>query len=290
MLSSMTGFARLNFNFSSQKISLEIRSVNQRFLETAVYLPFSNAEIENKIRKIIEKNISRGKVVFSLRGDFSKLATKIKINKEQVKTYVDLSKSIQEEFDIPNGLDSYKLLSLSGVIQEETEDGWQKEFMISLEEAMSDLLKKFIDSRQREGKSLVDSIQIYNKNMKTYVKEIEGYREEIQRGFLEKMRAKIEKHLESEIDENRLAMEVSILLEKMDIEEEMVRLDSHLSQLDELLALSEPVGKKMNFLAQELNREINTIGSKSNHCDLVNCVINFKTELERFREQIQNLE
>ena len=291
MIKSMTGFGRGKYENEGRSYTVDIKSVNHKYTDISVRLPrFLNSE-EDKIRKRISSAISRGKVdVLISFENYSSKGTNIRINKELAKEYIKELKSLADETDLQFNVDVIDISKFPEILKiEDTQDEELigKELMI----AVDDALEKFISMREIEGTRLVQDIEQRIYLIQNKVNEITEFSSTLVKEYMEKLKVRVNELLEpSTVDENRLMKEIVIFSDKSSIEEELTRLKSHMSQFLELIKQSSPIGKKIDFLIQEINREVNTIGSKANCLDITNRVIEIKTEVENIREQIQNIE
>ena len=291
MIKSMTGFGRGKYENEGRSYTVDIKSVNHKYTDISVRLPrFLNSE-EDKIRKRISSAISRGKVdVLISFENYSSKGTNIRINKELAKEYIKELKSLADETDLQFNVDVIDISKFPEILKiEDTQDEELigKELMI----AVDDALEKFISMREIEGTRLVQDIEQRIYLIQNKVNEITEFSSTLVKEYMEKLKVRVNELLEpSTVDENRLMQEIVMFSGKSSIEEELTRLKSHMSQFLELIKQSSPIGKKIDFLIQEINREVNTIGSKANCLDITNRVIEIKTEVENIREQIQNIE
>ena len=291
MIKSMTVFGRGKYENEGRTYVVEIKSVNHKYSDISVRLPRFLNSIEDKIRKRVLEVISRGKIdVFITFEDYSNKSSNIRINKELAKEYIKELKELSDEtgvkYDI-NVMDISKLPEILKIEEDDNEDIISKEIMIALDEA----LEKFINMRETEGKKLAEDIEKRIYFVEEKVKEISELSSTLVEDYISKLETRINEILKTTVvDEARLAQEIVIFADKSSIEEEITRLKSHISQFLNLLKQSSPIGKKFDFIVQEMNREINTIGSKANCLEITNRVIEVKTEIENIREQIQNIE
>lgn len=291
MIKSMTGFGRGKYENEGRSYTVDIKSVNHKYTDISVRLPrFLNSE-EDKVRKRISSAISRGKVdVLISFENYSSKGTNIRINKELAKEYIKELKSLAEETELQFNVDVIDISKFPEILKiEDTQDEELigKELMI----AVDDALEKFISMREIEGKRLIQDIEERIYLIQNKVNEITAFSNTLVSEYMEKLKVRVNELLEpSMVDENRLMQEIVIFSDKSSIEEELTRLKSHMSQFLELIKQSSPIGKKIDFLIQEINREVNTIGSKANCLEITNRVIEIKTEVENIREQIQNIE
>ena len=291
MIKSMTGFGRGNYEIDGRKYTVEIKSVNHKYSDITVKLPRVLSFLEDSVRKQIASNISRGKVdVFITFEDFSEKVTNIRFNKSLAKEYVKQLKELAEETGLDysiNVLDISKFPDILKLEDSENEELVSNELKIAVQSA----IYSFIEMRAQEGNKLVEDMKNRIKGIEKIVEEISKFSSTLVPEYIEKLDARIKEYLKTDVvDEARLAQEIVIYSDKCSIEEELTRLRSHISQFNNLLKGASPIGKKLDFLVQEMNREVNTIGSKANSLDISNCVIELKTQIEDVREQIQNIE
>lgn len=291
MIKSMTGFGRGKYENEGRNYTVDIKSVNHKYTDISVRLPrFLNSE-EDKIRKRISGAISRGKVdVLVTFENYSSKGTNIRINKDLAKDYIRELKELAEETDLKFSVDVIDISKFPEILKiedEQDEDLIGNELMIAVDDALS----KFISMREIEGARLIEDIEKRIYLIQDKVSEITNYSSTLVTEYMEKLKQRVSELLEpGTVDENRLMQEIVIFSDKSSIEEELTRLKSHIAQFLELIKQSSPIGKKIDFLIQEINREVNTIGSKANCLDITNRVIEIKTEVENIREQIQNIE
>lgn len=291
MIKSMTGFGRGKYENEGRTYTVEIKSVNHKYTDINVRLPKFLNSMEDQIRKRIRNVISRGKIdVFVNFENYSNKGTSIKINKELAKDYLFQLKELAEETNIDfsvNIIDISKLPEVLKMEEDSDEDLIGNELMIAVDSA----LENFIKMREIEGKKLIEDIEKRIYVIQGKVNEITQYSSTLVEEYIEKLKLRVNELLApGTVDENRLMQEIVIFSDKSSIEEELTRLKSHISQFLDLIKQSSPIGKKIDFLIQEINREVNTIGSKANCLEITNRVIEIKTEVENIREQIQNIE
>lgn len=291
MIKSMTGFGRGKYENEGRTYTVEIKSVNHKYSDINVKLPRFLNSVEDKIRKRIASSISRGKIdVFVTFENYSSKGTNIRINKELAKGYIKELKDLAEETDLKfdvNVIEISKFPEILKIEEDENEEVITNELMI----AVDDALEKFVAMREIEGTKLIEDIEKRIYEIQEKVNEITKYSSTLVEEYIVKLEARCNELLKtSNVDENRLMQEIVIFSDKSSIEEELTRLKSHISQFLNLIKTQSPIGKKMDFLVQEINREVNTIGSKANCLEITNRVIEIKTEVENIREQIQNIE
>lgn len=291
MIKSMTGFGRGKYENGGRTYTVEIKSVNHKYSDINVRLPRFLNSVEDKIRKRVAEVISRGKIdIFVTFENYSSQGTTIRINKELAKEYIKELKSLADEADLKfdlNVIDVSKFPEILKLEDEDNEELIEQELMIALDDA----LEKFVSMREIEGQKLIEDIERRIYLIQNKVNEITKFSSTLVEEYMAKLQTRINELLApGTVDEARLMQEIVIFSDKSSIEEELTRLKSHISQFLELIKQSSPIGKKIDFLIQEINREVNTIGSKANSLDITNKVIEIKTEVENIREQIQNIE
>ena len=291
MIKSMTGFGRGKYENEGRTYTVEIKSVNHKYSDINVRLPRFLNSVEDKIRKRVAEVISRGKIdIFISFENYSSSGTTIRINKELAKEYIKELKSLAEEAELRFDLNVIDVSKFPEILKLEDEDNDEligQEVMIALDDA----LEKFVSMRELEGQKLVEDIERRIYLIQEKVNEVTNFSSTLVEEYMARLQTRVNELLApGVVDEARLMQEIVIFSDKSSIEEELTRLKSHISQFLELIKQSSPIGKKIDFLIQEINREVNTIGSKANSLDITNKVIEIKTEVENIREQIQNIE
>lgn len=292
MIKSMTGFGRAEASDSDRKITIEMKSVNHRYFEPAMKMPKKLNIYEAGIRTILKKYINRGKVdIFVTYEDYSESKFCLKYNEELANEYMSIFNYMAEQFDIPNDITVSSLSHYPEVITMEEQSGDDDAVWHLLEKAVENACVQFVESRITEGEKLKADLLEKLDYMTGLVDEIEnrspGIIEEYRQGLEDKV---AELLCDTPVDENRIATEVTIYADKICVDEETVRLRSHIESTKDELIEGGSVGRKLDFIAQEMNREANTILSKANDLETSNCAISLKTEIEKVREQIQNIE
>ncbi len=288
MVSSMTAFARQETSASWGSMTLELRSVNHRFLEMNLRLPEEIRSIEPKIRERISKQLHRGKLDISLRFQSAQNdGNNIVIDKELAKKVVSTCQEIDTIAGTTAMLNSIDILRWPGVITTPETDNseLQNAFIALLDTAVTEL----VESRQREGEKLEKIIQARCEKMVVIVEKVRQRLPEVNKLVRDKLLAKL-KDSQLEVDENRFAQEVAYMVQKMDVDEEMDRLSTHIIEVQRVLTEEKTIGRRLDFLMQELNREANTLGSKSADTDTTNFSVELKVLIEQIREQVQNIE
>ncbi len=292
MIKSMTGFGRGIYENEGREYLVEIKSVNNRYNDISIKIPKNLNYLEEKVKKEILNSVSRGKIdVFITFTNNSEKCKNISINTEIVKKYVEELKKLAEEtkiIDNINIIDISKFPDVMNVkLEEDAEEIIENELRIALNAALNGL----IEMRSKEGLKIKEDLETRINGISKKIEEISNISTGLVDEYIVKLEARIKELLKTDVvDEARLAQEVVIYSDKCSVEEELTRLKSHISQFLELLNENKSIGKKMDFLIQEMNRETNTIGSKANNLEITNLVVDIKTELENIREQVQNIE
>ena len=291
MIRSMTGYGRGNISKNEREYQIEIKSVNHRYLDISAKMPRQLSYLEDAIKKEIASKVKRGKIdVFITFNNNSLEGRTIKINTELAHAYIEELKRLSEKEKILSDIQVTEISKYPDVlnIQNEQDDDKIKEELI---EVLNDAIENFISMRQTEGSKISEDLLKRLDYIEVKVNEISKLSTGLIEEYVVKLEARIKEILkDQEIDKQRLAQEVVIYADKCSVEEEITRLNSHILQFKNLLNSEEAVGKKLDFIVQEMNRETNTIGSKANNLDITNRVIDLKTEIENIREQIQNIE
>lgn len=293
MIISMTGFGRGDASDQGISITVEAKSVNSRYLDISLRLPQAIQDKELELKEIIQERINRGKLNLNVRINKAETGEpEVKINPNLVEGYKHLLDELREAASIEQEVTLQDLMQFSDIFKSREEDEATLETIWELtKQAAGDALDQLISMRKQEGTQLENDLldrvdHIYRKMEK--VKELtEGRAEEVRKNLLERIQKLIDEDL---IDNERLEMEVAVLVDKMDITEELVRLQSHIKFFKEAVRQEDSVGRRLNFLSQEMNREINTIGSKANNSEISQHVVQAKESLEQIKEQIQNVE
>lgn len=292
MIKSMTGFGRAESMTTERKIVIEMKSVNHRYCDMNIKMPKKLNFFESAIRNHLKNYIGRGKVdIFITYEDYTENDVCVKYNKEIAAEYVNYIKQMAEDFDLRSDLSAGALSRYPEVLtleeQSENEEQLWKELQTILDEAAT----KFVESRTKEGEALKNDLIEKLDGMLSMVDYIEETSPSLIDSYRSRLEAKVSELLENTtIDESRIATEVTIYADKICVDEETVRLRSHIENTKSILLEGGNVGRKLDFIAQEMNREANTILSKANSLDISNKAIDLKTEIEKVREQIQNIE
>lgn len=292
MIRSMTGFGRSETITTEYKLIVEMKAVNHRYSEFGIKMPKKLNLFEANIRALLKEYINRGKVdVFITYEDYRESNACIKYNKEIAKEYLDYLKQMETEFQIPNDITVTKLAGFSDVFSKEEQSIDEEQMWSILETGIRQAAEQFVATREREGENLKNDLIGKLDGMLSMVDYIEQEAPQLIQDYRNKLEAKVQELLEgTNIDESRIATEVVIYADKICVDEETVRLRSHINSTKDILTEGGSIGRKLDFIAQEMNREANTILSKANSLDISNTAIDLKTEIEKVREQIQNIE
>lgn len=288
----MTGYGRQQANTDNMDIIVEIKSVNHRFLEVSPKVPRNMLFLEDKLKTLINEKISRGKVDVFLTLNTSEVAdTSVEINHSFAKPYVAALKTLAKEYHVKNDI-SVSMLAATDNIFKITKTDIDKDLLWEKVKTVAEgAIADFIAMRETEGAKLKDDVLSRIDNILKKVEYIEGRSPETVKEYRARLEQKMRELLsDKEIDEQRLITETAIMADKLAVSEETVRLRSHLGQLGSVFELDEPIGRKLDFIVQEINRETNTIGSKAQDVNIAQTVVDMKTEIEKIREQIQNIE
>ncbi len=292
MIKSMTGFGRCELNDGQRKITVEIKSVNHRFLDMTIKIPKKLNFFEANIRTLLKKYIQRGKIdVFILYEDLTEHTSVLKYNQELAKEYWLYFEKMANQFRIVNNVTVVDLAKFPEVFTMEEQEIDEESLWTRLEEAITEAAVKLVEARNREGENLRQDMLMKLDGMLDHVNYIEERSPELIAEYQINLKNKVKELLDGvQPDDARIITEVTIYADKICVDEEVVRLKSHIQNVKKILSEQEGVGRKLDFMAQEMNREANTILSKSNDMEITNRAIELKTEIEKIREQIQNIE
>ena len=294
MLRSMTAYGRHSASVGNKEIIIEMKSVNNRFLDCTVRLPRSHSYLEDKIKKeIAARGISRGKLEVGIIINKTESESEIIVDKGFADAYITALRSLRDEFGLRDDISVMSVARHPDVFTFKTPDVDEEQEWADVLSVLSPAIDGFIAAREREGANIEKDMCAKIEKLRVYVKEVEKLSESDIKGY----RARLEERLRAvladnrvTIDENRILTECAIFADKVAIDEEIVRLGSHFDAFNDYLRSNEPVGRKIDFLLQEMNRETNTIGSKGSDTEIAKLVVEMKSELEKIREQIQNIE
>ncbi|MCI6165697.1 MAG: YicC family protein [Lachnospira sp.] len=292
MIKSMTGFGRSEIVRGQRKISVEIKSVNHRYLEAGIKMPKKLNIFESRIRELLKKYAQRGKIdIFITYEDNSEDTVSLKYNHDTAVEYMNIFNKMSELFNMKNDITISALSRYPEVITAQEVQADEEELWNFIEEAVKEACEQFVQTRIKEGENLRKDLLGKLDHMEELVEFIEVRSPMIMKEYRTKLENKVKELLgATPIDENRIATEVIIYADKICVDEETVRLRSHISHAKQCLMEDGGIGRKMDFIAQEMNREANTILSKADDIEISNKAIDLKTEIEKVREQIQNIE
>lgn len=292
MITSMTGFGRAEISDENRKLTVEMKSVNHRYLDINVKLPRKLNFFETQIRGMLKKYIERGKVdIFITYENLKEAETGLSYNRALAKEYMDYFETMENEFGVSNNVSASVLAKCPEVLTMKEQSDDEDELLGVLTKAFDEAAKNFVNTRAVEGKHLKDDLLEKLDTMKQCVEFIEIRSPEIIAEYKHRIEDKVRELLDNaQIDENRIVMEVTLFADKICVDEELVRLKSHIESMKNSLIHDGAVGRKLDFVAQEMNREANTILSKSSDLSITDTGIELKTLIEKIREQIQNIE
>ncbi|MBU5426471.1 YicC family protein [Tissierella pigra] len=293
MVKSMTGFGRGEFNNELYNLKVEIKAVNHRYNDIIIKMPRHISYLEEKIKKIIKSEIHRGKIDVYINLEYiNESAIEIKVDVPLARTYKSALEELSTELNLTENVRLYNLLGLSDIIKTERKELDEDTIWFSLKEALNIALNDIMSMKSAEGEELKEDISLKLLAIQNLVLDIEERSPLVVLEYKDKLRERIRELLDKDIsiDEDRITSEVVMFADKCNINEEIVRLKSHIKQFVSILNESSSIGKKLDFLIQEMNREINTIGSKANDVLISQRVVEAKAELEKIREQVQNVE
>ena len=288
MTASMTAFSRMSFKGDQGELVWEMRSVNNRYLEIMVRLPEELRGLDPLVRERINRKLGRGKVDCTLRFSPSmNSATGVRVNDRLARGIIGAASSIGRILHDASSPRAMDVLRWPGVLELEEQD------MTPVESQAAELLDQVIDglieARKREGGRLGELILQRTAAMREEVAKVKVLMPRVMNGLRERLRTRLDE-VSKELDPGRLEQEMALLIQKLDVDEEMDRLQAHLDEVDSVLQRKEPVGRRLDFLMQELNREANTLASKSSDVDVTRCGVELKVLIEQMREQVQNIE
>ena len=292
MISSMTGYGKGEASSDGLAINIELRSVNHRYADISIKAPRFLMPFENELRKLIGKSLKRGKIDLYIQTDFSGLlGQKPVLNKPLADAYMQVFDDLNRHCNLSDQIPLTLLASQKDVIvvQEQLPD--EEQAIRLIREAVQSGLEKIVLMRQAEGKAMLLDMSARLDALKGFVSKVEERAPVVVQEWQQKLRERLSRLPDDvSFDPQRVAQEVTVFADRSDISEEVTRFRCHIDQFELLFDSDEPVGRKMDFLSQELNREANTMGSKANDADLARTVVEIKAELEKIREQVQNIE
>ena len=290
-MKSMTGFGRASLESNGKNYIIEIKTVNNKYSDITVKYPKRLSFMEDKIRKQIANRITRGKVEVSVSFfDFSNKSKNVVLNKEIAKEYIKQLREIADENNLSENISVVEIAKLPDILNSIDSDN-DEEIASEALQCLNMALDSLIEMRKTEGENIKQDLLVRIERVQKLVDKIAENSKGIVEEYVSKLEKRIKEILKTDVvDENRIAQEAVIYADKTSIEEELTRLNSHIVQFKELVNSDGPVGKKLDFMIQEMNRETNTIGSKAGSGEITKAVIDLKVELEDIREQIQNIE
>ncbi|MEE0742095.1 MAG: YicC/YloC family endoribonuclease [Emergencia sp.] len=294
MIKSMTGFGRGEYNDGKRSIIVEIKSVNHRYSDITVKMPRRYSFAEDKIKNTVKEKIKRGKVDVSIMVEnLTENDVNIKLNTMAARQYYDNLKELQQTFDVSGEITLQFLATMPDVMKSVPDVENEEEMTRCILQPVREASANLEEMRSIEGEKLAKDLVMRGDIIKGLVDEIEERAEEVPKAYTEKLRERIKELIGSSVTvpEDRILVEAAIFADKCNITEELTRLNSHMDQMKSIIAESkQPDGKKLDFLVQEMNREANTIGSKANDIKVTSLMLQVKAEIEKIREQVQNIE
>ena len=293
MVKSMTGYGRAEMRKDEYFMAVEMKSVNHRFCEISLKMPKQLLSIEEKIKKVIYNDIHRGRLEVYLTLEGKNINGKqLEVDWHLLDKYVQTFQAVQTKFSLNNALEVSDLLQIEGAFQVKEVAILDSEIEIQLLEMVRKATYELVSMREQEGLQLSKDILVQLNYIEAALMEITKQAPTVIHSYRERLEKKLKDFLGNHyvIEEQRLLTEVAILADKADINEEVTRIQSHIQQMKKSFNSNEPIGRKLDFLVQELNREINTIGSKGNDAIISSQVVEMKTRLEKIKEQVQNIE
>lgn len=291
MVKSMTGFGQITKKHGETQLSIEIKTVNHRFLDMNFKMSKALSIFEEKMRKIIQQYIKRGRVdVFVTLQGQSLTEQHIQVNWNLLNQYLEQFNEIQIQKQIKGDIQINDLIHLNDLFQVEETNDKDEQFEQFLMTAFHEVLNGVNVMRIEEGSSLKEDILSRLKIIDHITNHLYNYADEYKEQYRQKIIERIKEYLNDVVDESRIIQEAAILSEKSDISEEIIRLNSHIEQFNEIIEKDDAIGRKLDFLTQELLREVNTIGSKANDVRISKYVVELKSEIEKIKEQVQNIE
>ena len=292
MLKSMTGFGRARREIDGRDIMVEIKSVNHRYFEFSARTPRAYGFLDDKLKSLIHEGLSRGKVETNVSiVNLSGKDAQVGIDLELARGYVNSLRSLAEPLSLSDNLSLSSIARFPDIFQVKKNEEDEETVWNEVKGVAEEALERFISMRETEGERLGEDLVTRLRTLTSCVEKVEELSPQTVAAYRERLSLKLNEILEGKnVEESRVLTEVALFADKIAVDEETVRLKSHIQQFYALVDLSEPVGKKLDFLVQEMNRETNTIGSKCQDVAVTNVVLTMKAEIEKIREQIQNIE
>ncbi|MDE7138978.1 MAG: YicC family protein [Ruminococcus sp.] len=292
MIRSMTGYGRAQKILNGRDILVEIRSVNHRYYEYSSRIPRTYSYIDEKMKTLLKTSVSRGKVEVSVTiNNIEAKESEISINKAVAEGYINALRSVSDELGLKDDLVLSKIIKLPEIFVVQKAPDNQEQIWADIAEVADESLSKFVEMRSTEGEKLKNDIIAKADFILNMVAQVEELSPQTVENYRNRLYQKLSEILENkDIDEQRILSESAVFAEKIAVDEETVRLRSHISQLKNMFDSDDPIGRKLDFIVQEMNREVNTIGSKAQDLNITKIVVDMKAEIEKIREQIQNIE
>ncbi len=288
----MTGYGRNEALEGGKKILCEIKSVNHRYCDYTIKVPKYYGFLEDKVRSFVSEHISRGKVdIYIAVESYAEADKEISVNIELAKSYAAALAGLRDELNLRDDVSVMSLARFPDIFIQERKEEDEEEIWQNVKAVLTPAVEAFTSMRQREGGRIEEDLKNRIEYMKSLAAKIEARSPETVAEYQKRLYDKISEVLENrEIDDARVLTEVALFADKIAVNEEMVRLSSHFEEFYQIISSGEPAGRKLDFLIQEINREINTTGSKANDIEIAKLVVDLKAETEKLREQIQNIE
>ncbi len=292
MIRSMTGFGRDHRIIDGREYLVEIRSVNSRYYEFNAKLPRSYNYLEEKLKSLVKSRMSRGKVEVSLSiYNIAANETAVSLNDGVVQNYLEVLRAAGQKYSLTDDLSVSTIFRMQDAFNVVRAEADEEQIWAAVKETAEAALAKFVAMREAEGEKMKDDILEKLSNVEMMTEQVCEYAPETVTAYREKLFAKMKEILENkQIDEQRILLEAGLFAEKVAVDEETVRLKSHFVQFRDMMSSDDPIGRKLDFLVQEMNREVNTTGSKAQDIRITRLVVDMKSEIEKIREQIQNIE
>ena len=291
MLRSMTGFGHCEYTENDISFTIEIKTVNHRYIDIFLKMPKQLSTFEDMIRSLASAKIQRGKIdIYITYDNKSSDSQEVILDEGLAKAYCDALRKISDELGLRDDISATSLARFPDILKVEKQEN-NEEVGKVLEKAFNIALDELVQMRTREGEKLKESLLANLSTIEDYIEKIKEKAPLVVKEYKEKLEMRLNELIDIQrVDPARIATEVALFADKCSIDEELVRLKSHIIQMREMLDVGSPVGKKADFLIQEMNREVNTIGSKASNIDITRNVVELKSEIEKLREQIQNIE
>lgn len=294
MIKSMTGYSRFSSETRIGALTVELKAWNHRYCNVTVRTPNSLSQFEHRIQNLVKRQVSRGKIQVSiaLAAITSSSADNLVLNAALAKRYCQKIARLQNDLDLKGDISLSLLAGLPGIFVLQEPTVAEEETWTELQSTLQTALDQLEIAKQTEGSAMYDALNLHLCTVRSLAKEVQSCSEAVVQVVQEKLEIRLNELLRSrvEIDPDRLVMEAGVIASRSDITEELVRLDSHCAQFEQSLGVSEPVGRRLDFLLQEMNREVNTIASKASSASTSSLCVSLKTEIEKVRELVQNVE